>query len=124
MSYKEALEDMVWQFAYRRTKDGKIMLCAGGLSALESAFDALGWDNPHFINDDSMECDIKRCHDWRSSQIHWDGIYVMICEKHFNDYCNKKPLPKLKQSAINRESRRDISGCLFTSSSFYGRVRR
>lgn len=39
---REALEDMVRQFGY--VGDGKIGTC--GLSALEGAFAALGWDDP------------------------------------------------------------------------------
>ena len=48
--YKEALEDMAWQFGYRGTKDGKEVIHTGGLSALETAFFVLGWDDPHIIN--------------------------------------------------------------------------
>jgi hypothetical protein len=40
---EQALESMCWQFAYR---DGDV-LGTYGLSALEDAFSALGWDDPH-----------------------------------------------------------------------------
>jgi hypothetical protein len=40
----------VWQFAHRGTKDGKRVLTAR-LSALEEAFDALDWDDPHVVGD-------------------------------------------------------------------------
>ena len=43
---KDALIDMVWQFAYRGTYEGRENLHTGGLSALESAFDALGISDP------------------------------------------------------------------------------
>ena len=104
--YKDALEDMVWQFAYRVVKNGKPCLANGGLSALEHAFDVLGWDNPYPVGEE-MECDIEGCHNWRSPQIHWDGVYVLICDEHFKDYCDRKPLPKLKQKAKDREAKRD-----------------
>ena len=104
---------MVWQFAYRGMRDNRPMLWTGGLSALEGAFYALGWDEPHFV-DETMECDIEGCHEWRSPQIHWDGVYVLICSKHFKEYCQKNPLPKLKQSAIDRENSRDENGVLHT----------
>ena len=42
---REALEGMVRQFAYWSTGKGGYM--TGGLSALEYAFDVLGWDDPH-----------------------------------------------------------------------------
>jgi len=48
---KEALIDMVNQFAYRGTYEGRENLHTGGLSALESAFDALGISDPITILD-------------------------------------------------------------------------
>lgn len=111
--YKEALESMIFQFGYYGTKNNKPIIYTGGLSALEEAFEALGWEDPHYMNDTSIECDIKGCHEWRSPQIVWDGIYVLICRKHFRDYCDKKPRPPLKQTAIDREAKRDsITGIL------------
>jgi len=107
MEIKEALEDMVWQFGYRGTKSGRLMIWTGGLSALEDAFSALGWADPHYVDDDGMKCDVEGCNEWRSPQIRWDGVYVLICSKHFTDYCAKQPLPQLKQSAIDREASRD-----------------
>ena len=41
----EALEDMFRQFAYWNDRVGGYT--TGGLSALEGAFEALGWDDPH-----------------------------------------------------------------------------
>jgi hypothetical protein len=49
MELLDALEDMVFQFAIRGTKDGLECLGTGGLSALENAFAALGWDDPNVI---------------------------------------------------------------------------
>ncbi len=110
---REALESMVWQYAYRVTQNDKLCLVNGGLSPLEEAFYVLGWENPHYIDDPTLECDIEGCHDWRSPQIEWDGVYACICDKHFSDYLAKKPLPKLKQSALDREARRDkVTGIL------------
>jgi len=43
---KAALIGMVYQFAYRETKDGKEILWHGCMSALEEAFQALGWESP------------------------------------------------------------------------------
>jgi hypothetical protein len=110
--YKEALEIMVWQFGHRVVSSGRLAIICGGLSALEEAFDALGWDSPHYINEPSMECDVKGCHNWRGAQIEWDGFYSCICDEHFKDYCAKKPRPLMKQAAITREASRDKYGCL------------
>ena len=43
---KEALADMVNQFAYEGTKNGEGVMRTGGLSALEDAFVALGLSDP------------------------------------------------------------------------------
>ncbi len=49
--WKDALEDMVEQFAYSGTDHGKPCLSTGGLSALEHAFGVLGWDDPHVVEE-------------------------------------------------------------------------
>lgn len=43
------IEGLVWQFAYSNP-DGSIH--HGGLSALEDAFEALGWESPYMEKDD------------------------------------------------------------------------
>ena len=48
---KEALADMVSQFAYETETDGGFALFTGGLSALEGAFYALGLSDPITILD-------------------------------------------------------------------------
>ena len=48
---REALIDMVWQFAYEGTKNGEGVMYAGGLSALEGAFSALGLSDPITVLD-------------------------------------------------------------------------
>ena len=48
---REALIDMVWQFAYRGTYEGRENLHTGGLSALEGAFSALGLSDPITVLD-------------------------------------------------------------------------
>jgi hypothetical protein len=48
---KEALADMVSQFAYRGTYEGRENLHTGGLSALEGAFLALGISDPITVLD-------------------------------------------------------------------------
>lgn len=52
---RESLEDMVRQFAH--WSDGGHR--TGGLSALEGAFEALGWDDPHI--DETCQCNEPGC---------------------------------------------------------------
>lgn len=54
---RDALESMVHQFAYWSDKAGGYW--TGGLSALEEAFDVLGWDDPH--PEPEARCDEPGC---------------------------------------------------------------
>jgi len=54
---RDALEDMVRQFAYWSNSAGGIY--TGGLFALEEAFDVLGWDDPYPLPD--RRCDEPGC---------------------------------------------------------------
>jgi len=60
--WREALEGMVFQFAYRGMKGDQRILHCGGLSALEQAFTALGWADPHVVAD--CGCEIIGCNNW------------------------------------------------------------
>lgn len=60
---RDALEDMAFQFGYRGVKNGRPNIHTGGLSALESAFEALGWDDPHYLLEEG-------CHDQDSMATH------------------------------------------------------
>src|SRR5690606_29655659 len=84
---REALEDMVWQFAHRVVVQGRPALTTGGLSALEHAFDVLGWDDPHF----APECDEQRCQEpgcpaWSSCGVNTADGYKRLCHEHVMDY--------------------------------------
>jgi hypothetical protein len=118
MSYKEALEGMVWQFAYRSVgKDNKSILWTGGLSALEGAFEALGWDNPKIIPDtDGVICDVEGCSEWVEAQggMWADTGYWCLCAKHSGSCRKGNPQPQMKQRALAREASRGEDGCLST----------
>lgn len=76
---REALEGMVWQFGYKGVKNGRRIIHTAGLSALEYAFDALGWpDDPHDVHDTSTGCDYNNCGKW--TEI---GTPTEIGYKHF-----------------------------------------
>lgn len=111
-NYKEALECMVWQFGYRGVVDGKPTIWSGGLSALKEAFDALGWDNPHFIPEEGNTCEVVGCLEELSAQTHWDGMYVCICSRHYIDSYSQKPRPLMKEWAYEREATRGEDGRL------------
>ena len=115
-NYKEALEEMVWQFAHRSVgKGNKSILWSGGLSALERAFKALGWDNPKVIPDtDGLICDVKRCSGWVEAQggMWADTGYWCLCAEHSASCRRGNPQPQMKQRAMAREASRDETGRL------------
>ena len=75
----EVIADMVGQFAYWNDSAGGYT--TGGLSALECAFDALGWDDPHV--EASVQCDEPGC----TKQVHCGfptpAGYRNTCRDHY-----------------------------------------
>ena len=116
--YKDALEEMVWQFAYRGIKNGKSVMHTGGLSALEGAFEALDWSDPKFFEDmDGAICDVNGCPGWVVAQGGmWEETgYWCLCGEHSQTHREGKPQPEMKQRAIDREASRDADGRLPSS---------
>ena len=108
--YREALESMVWQFALRDIKNGKSILWSGCQSALEYAFEVLGWDDPKIIDDiDGSICDVEGCPGWVVAQggMWADTGYWCLCDKHSSASREGKPQPRMKQRALDREAKRD-----------------
>jgi hypothetical protein len=77
---RDALEDMVWQFANRTTWRGWPAISTGGLSALEGAFDVLGWDDPRTVR--GMTCQTKGCRKWREGSANTAAGYKWLCSDH------------------------------------------
>ncbi len=114
VDYKEALEEMVWQFGYRGVKNKLPVIHTGGLGALESAFEALGWEDPHYLPDaEGYCCEIEGCVEPDTCGTPWGGLYLRLCSKHGKDAFDNKSCPKVKQWAIAREAKRDkVTGIL------------
>jgi hypothetical protein len=110
---KEVLERMVMQFGYQGIINGKPVISTGGMSALEEAFEVLGWDDPHKLPEEGNTCEIDGCMEGIASGMRWDVFYLHLCSKHSSMAFKKEPLPEIKQYAINREVTRDkITGFL------------
>lgn len=75
---REALEDMCYQFGYWNEGVGGIG--TGGLSALEYAFELLGWDDPHPVPE--MCCDEPGCTKAISSGTPTPAGYRNTCHEH------------------------------------------
>ena len=113
--YKEALEEMVWQFGYRGVKNNKPVIHTGGLSALESAFSVLGWDDTHYLPEEGYTCEVVGCMEEDTAGTHWgnSGLYLRLCHEHYMQSLKGGPIPPIKQWALDRESKRDpVTGCL------------
>lgn len=75
---ESALESMVYQFAYY----GKGVMSTGGLSALEEAFEVLGWDDPHPMPE-RMQCYDESCAELATAGEKFpDGVYRRTCWTH------------------------------------------
>jgi hypothetical protein len=110
---EEALINMVFQFGYRGVVDNKPCITTGGLSALEEAFEALGWDDPHIITEEGNTCEIKGCMDETTSGQTWEDMYLRLCHKHGLMAFKKEIRPEVKDYATEREKRRDkVTGFL------------
>lgn len=77
---EEALDSMVRQFGY----SGNGIRTTGGLSALEEAFDALGWDDPSPLDKEEM-CDEPGCTEPTSCGFPTPNGYRRTCGKHYRE---------------------------------------
>lgn len=76
-------EDVVYQFGYYGQHKGRLHIIHAGLSALEWAFDILGWENPHPAPE--YECEIDGCTERAIyGRLTKDG-YKRVCVKHFKE---------------------------------------
>lgn len=108
----QALEGMVWQYGLRViSDDGRPALGTGGMSALEQAFDALGWADPHEVSGSNL-CEIVDCAEWRTSGMDWDGLYLGLCSDHAIQALKGGSRPLVRAWAAYRESLRDADGVL------------
>jgi len=71
----------------------------------EDAIEDEDEDEPYFGWCDVEGCENEGC----SGGMAWDntGKYWTVCHKHSQQHREGKPQPKMKQSAIERENRRD-----------------
>lgn len=79
------IEDLVSQFAYEgATRGGLPALTTGGLSALENAFEILGWTDPHPAPWRRCEYGKPRCKKWYGGIWPIDGTYMRLCSDHID----------------------------------------
>ena len=98
---------MVYQFGFRGVREGKPMIWAGGLSALEEAFEALGWANPHYLPEEGFTCEVAGCMKEDTCGTPWGDLYLRLCSEHFQDSRKGQLRPAIKAYALAREVTRD-----------------
>ena len=84
---EEALEGMLYQFAYETDSGG---LWCGGLSALEHAFGAIHWDEPHALPSELI-CDDPFCRRRSTSGTPTPDGYRRTCSYHIPKLEEVKP---------------------------------
>lgn len=82
---RDALEDMTNQFAYEAgPADGVPRIFTGGLSALEHAFDVLGWPDPKPVPE--RKCQREGCDGMETcGRPTANGGYERVCGDHFSE---------------------------------------
>ena len=79
LKLKESLENMCCQFAFwSESKGGQ---WTGGISALEEAFNVLGWEDPHV--DESTQCNEPGCRKEATYGTPTKNGYKRLCYEHF-----------------------------------------
>lgn len=95
---RESLEGMVNQFAYEgRPVKGVSSITTGGLSALEDAFDVLGYDDPQPMP--HKQCNWAGCTEHGTCGVPSTKGYKRVCGKH-SDKMRKGDLSGLAQEAL------------------------
>lgn len=80
-AYREFAEDVIRQFGYHGSVNGRPAYTAGGLSTLEDAFRVVGWDDPHPAPE--CECEEEGCHEWATGGRPTPDGYKWLCSKHY-----------------------------------------
>ncbi len=81
--HKEALADMVNQYAFRGTNGKVPILYTGGMSALEQAFDVLGYSDPHDFPE--AKCETENCPEPSTCGTPTKDGYKRLCGKCYQN---------------------------------------
>ncbi len=76
---KEIIEDLLYQFAYDNDHGA---VGTGGLSALEAAFDYVGWEDPHPLEEELI-CNFGTCDRRATCGTPTDEEYQRLCYEHY-----------------------------------------
>jgi hypothetical protein len=77
----ETIEDLTRQFAHQIVSGGVPSLTAGGLSALEGAFEVLCWSDPYPCPEQG--CEHPGCTQWATCGTPEFHGYKRLCNEHY-----------------------------------------
>lgn len=80
MNEREIIEDLCYQFGYETKWCGWPAISSGALSALEIAFDYLGWHDPHIVPDG--RCQVQGCREHAGCGHPIENGYASVCGDH------------------------------------------
>ena len=88
---RAALEEMAMEYA-THTTDGKVLLLTtSNMSALQAAFRALGWDDPHEVDGEESGCNYPGCSEWAVyTTIAPDGTWLRRCKYHGGEWLTRE----------------------------------
>ena len=99
---RDALENMVWQFAYRGVINEHRNLSTGGLSALEEAFGVLDWADPHYPPE-TIGCAAEGCDNWGSAGTPTVDGYRHFCSDHSKEWREASDAYRADRAAADHE---------------------
>ena len=78
------IEGLLHQFAYDSSGNPGVgaALSTGGLSALEAAFDYVGWEDPHPLEEELI-CNHESCSERATCGTPTDTGYQRLCYDHY-----------------------------------------
>lgn len=106
---RDALERLILQFGFRGVKNNKPIIWTGGSSALEEAFEALGWTDPHYLQEEGYTCEVLGCMEEDTAGTYWgrSKLYLRLCSNHYKESLGGVPMPPIKKWALERKKSRD-----------------
>jgi hypothetical protein len=80
-NWREVVEDLVFQYGHCYHNGRGKFITTGGLSTLEGAFAALGWDDPHYVKEGG--CEHPKCKAWDTCGTPTPDGYKRLCSDHY-----------------------------------------
>lgn len=92
---KDVIENLCRQFAFEsKTKNGKFAITTGGLSALEDAFEYLGWSDPQAYPGLACFCCEEQATCGTPTPKNYTVGYASVCGAHYQKISGELEMEK------------------------------